>query len=160
MSLYRELDVNLTPQQKALKEGVHQFSELVLRPAALALDRMSDPQQVIDPGSPLWTALRAAYSQGFHTALIPTLCGGLGLQGVSLHIALEELGWGSAEFAASLAVAGFPFAMVAATGREDLIAELVAPFVADKEARQVGCWAITEPDHGSDQFMASTPQVY
>ena len=47
MSLYRELDVNLTPQQKALKEGVHQFSELVLRPAALALDRMSDPQGFI-----------------------------------------------------------------------------------------------------------------
>jgi alkylation response protein AidB-like acyl-CoA dehydrogenase len=73
---------------------------------------------------------------------------------------LEELGWGSAEFAASLAMAGFPFASVAATGRQDLIDEFVVPFVADKEARLIGCWAITEPDHGSDQFMVSTPQFF
>ncbi len=32
------------------------------------------------------------------------------------------------------------------------------PFVAEKDARQIGCWAITEPDHGSDQFMGGTPQ--
>lgn len=160
MSRYRELDLNLTPHQKALKEGVHQFAKTVLRPTAATLDRLSNPQQVIDPGSPLWTAFKAAYSQGFHTALIPTECGGLGLQGLSLHIALEELGWGSAEFAAGLAVTGFPFASVAATGKQDLIEELVKPFVADKEARFVGCWAITEPDHGSDQFMAGTRQFY
>ena len=160
MSTYRELDLHLTPQQKALKEGVHQFAKQVLRPTAAALDRLNHPQQVIDPGSPLWTALKAAYAQGFHTALIPTECGGLGLQGLSLHIALEELGWGSAEFAASLAVGGFPFASVAASGKQELIEELVTPFVADKEARFVGCWAITEPSHGSDQFMAGMPQFY
>jgi len=160
MSPYKELNLNLTSNQQALKDGVHRIAKEVLRPTAVTLDRMSDPQEVIAPGSPMWTALKAAYAQGFHSALIPTECGGLGLQGLSLHIALEELGWGSAEFAASIAVAGFPFASVAATGKMDLIQELVMPFVADKEARFVGCWAITEPDHGSDQFMASTPQFY
>jgi alkylation response protein AidB-like acyl-CoA dehydrogenase len=40
------------------------------------------------------------------------------------------------------------------------IEEWVKPFVADKDARHVGCWAITEPDHGSDTFMASTPQFH
>ena len=60
--------------------------------------------------------------------------------------------------AAALAVAGFPFAMIAATGKSDLIQELVIPFVAEKNPRQIGCWAITEPDHGSDQFMGGTPQ--
>jgi alkylation response protein AidB-like acyl-CoA dehydrogenase len=158
MSTYRELDLTLSPQQQGLKAGVHQFAEAVLRPAAVALDRLSDPQQVIDPESPLWQVFTAAYGQGFHTALVPTECGGMGLQGVSLHIALEELGWGSAEFAVSLAVTGFPFSSVAATGRPDLIDEFVGPFVADRAARFIGCWAITEPDHGSDQFMAGTPQ--
>jgi alkylation response protein AidB-like acyl-CoA dehydrogenase len=158
MSTYRELDLNLTPQQQTLKDGVHQFAEAVLRPTAVALDRLPDPQQVVDPESPLWAVLKAAYGQGFHTALVPTAQGGMGLQGLSLHIVLEELGWGSAEFAACLAVAGFPFSSVAATGRQDLIDEFVVPFVADREASMIGCWAITEPDHGSDQFMASTPQ--
>ena len=160
MSTYRELDLNLSPQQQALKEGVHQFAESVLRPTAVALDRLHDPQEVIASDSPLWTVLKAAYGGGFHTALIPTQYGGMGLQGLSLHIALEELGWGSAEFAVSLAVAGFPFASIAATGKQDLIDEFVVPFVADRDARLIGCWAITEPAHGSDQFMASTPQFY
>lgn len=160
MSVYRELDLNLTPQQKALKEGVHQFAEQVLRPTAAALDRLGDPQQVIDPSSPLWTAFKAAYAQGFHAALIPTEYGGLGLQGLSIQLALEELAWGSADFAGSLTVTGFPFASVAASGRMDLIEELVVPFVADKEARHIGCWAITEPLHGSDQLMPGTPQFH
>lgn len=157
MSSYRELDSNLSPEDLALKEGVHQFAAQVLRPAAQGLDRIPDPRQVIAPDSALWDVFRIAYAQRFHTALIPKQCGGLGLQGVGLHIALEELGWGSSEFALGLAVAGFPFAMVAGTGRQDLIDELVVPFVADREARQVGCWAITEPDHGSDHFAVGTP---
>ena len=117
MNSYRELDFNLTPYQKALKEGARQFAKSVLRPAAAVLDRMSDPQEVIASGSPLWSALKTAYSQKFHTALIPAEVGGLGFQGLSLHIVLEELGWGSADFAASLGVTGFPFASVAATGK-------------------------------------------
>ena len=39
MGLYRELDLNLTPQQKALKEGVHQFAEQILRSTAPAVCR-------------------------------------------------------------------------------------------------------------------------
>ena len=160
MTPYRELDGRLTPEQQALKQQVHEFAKSVLRPTAATLDRLPDPQQVADRGSALWTALRAAYSRGIHTALIPTEHGGMGLSGLSLHLALEELGWGSAEFAAALAVAGFPFAMIAATRNRTLIEEWVKPFVADKEACYVGCWAITEPDHGSDTFMASTPQFF
>jgi alkylation response protein AidB-like acyl-CoA dehydrogenase len=157
---YTDLCLTLTPQQQALKDGVHQFARLVLRPAAMTLDRMADPQQVIALGSPLWTTLKAAYAQGFHTALVPRECGGLGLKGLDLHIALEELGWGSADFAASIAVAGFPFSSVAMTGNAELIEEFVRPFVADRDARFVGCWALTEPDHGSDRFQVGTPEFF
>jgi alkylation response protein AidB-like acyl-CoA dehydrogenase len=160
MGLHQEFDLTLTPQQKALKDAAHRFAETVLRPNAEALDRLSDPQQVIDPPSPLWTVFKAAYAQGFHTALIPVEHGGLGLSGLSLHLAIEELSWGSADFGSSLAVTGFPYVSVLATGRMDLIEELIVPFVADKEARHIGCWAITEPLHGSDQLMAGTPEFH
>lgn len=160
MSSYLELNTQLSSNQQALKEGVHQFAREVLRPVSTQLDKMNDPRDVIAPGSPLWMAFKAAYSQGFHTALIPTQAGGMGLAGLDLHIALEELGWGSAEFAAAIAVAGFPFAVVAGTGNAALIEELVAPFLKDKEARWVGCWAITEPDHGSDQFFGDFSQSH
>jgi alkylation response protein AidB-like acyl-CoA dehydrogenase len=158
--IYRDIDRSLTAEQQRLKEAVHGFAKEVLRPASISLDRLGDPAQVIAPHSALWETLRSAYKLGFHTALIPVEYGGMGLTGLSLHIALEELGWGSADFAASLAVAGFPFASLAATGNAELIDELVKPFVADTSAKTVGCWAITEPNHGSDQFMASTPQFY
>ena len=127
MTPYTDLCLTLTPEQEALKQGVHQFARHVLRPAAMALDRVPDPQQVIDSNSLRWTTLKSAYAQGFHTALVPRACGGLGLQGLDLHLALEELGWGSADFAASIAVAGFPFSSVAATGNAALIDELVRP---------------------------------
>lgn len=157
---YTELCLTLTPDQQALKEGVHQFAQDVLRPAATVLDRMATPQETIAEGSPLWTTLKAAYSKGFHTALVPRDCGGLGLKGLDLHIALEELGWGSADFAAAIAVSGFPFSSVALTGDPELIDELVRPFVQDCDARFVGCWALTEPNHGSDRFQVSTPEFF
>lgn len=157
---YLELDTRLSPAQQALKAQVHAFARDVLRPAAIALDRLADPAAVIAADSPLWPAQRAAYAAGFHTALIPAELGGLGLSGLSLHIALEELGWGSADFAANLAVAGMPFAWAAKSGDPALIEEFVRPFVADKSARWIGCWAITEPGHGSDHFLAQGPQFH
>ena len=50
MTTYRELDLSLTADQQKLKLDMQDFSKSVLRPAALALDRLPDPQQVIDPG--------------------------------------------------------------------------------------------------------------
>lgn len=154
---YLDVDLDLTAQHRALKEEVHQFAKTVLRPISVALDRCT-PQQVIVPDSQLWNALRRGYGQRLHTMMIPAACGGLGLQGLGLHIALEELGWGSADFAISLAVTGFPFASAALFGDAALVEELTISFVADREAKQVGCWAITEPEHGSDQFMLGTAE--
>jgi alkylation response protein AidB-like acyl-CoA dehydrogenase len=158
MTPYLELDRNLSTPLQTLKKSVNEFARQVLRPADTVLDRFADPEQAIAPKSPLWDVMRAAYAQRFHAALVPSTCGGLGLQGLALEIALEELGWGSPGLALAIAVAGFPFSLVAATGNRELIDELVTPFVNSTEPRTVGCWAITEPDHGSDQFMTGTPQ--
>ena len=65
----------------------------------------------------------------------------------------EELGWGSADMAVSLMVTGLPFSFVAATGKLDLIDEFVRPFAADREGGFIGCWAISEPEHGSTSFF-------
>ena len=45
-------------------------------------------------------------------------------------------------------------------GNAALIEEFVRPFVADRDARLVGCWALTEPDHGSDRFQVGTPEFF
>lgn len=158
MSHYREIDLTLTEKQQQLKNAVHQFARDILRPTALRLDKFAGPEQVIAADSELWSTLAATYQHKFHTALIPVEVGGLGLNGLDLHIALEELGWGSADFAISLAVTGFPFAMLAMSGQRSLIEDWVKPFVNDSQASRIGCWGLTEPAHGSDQFVVNGPQ--
>ena len=150
METYLELDVDFPQEIAELKEAVHRFAKNVLRPAAIALDRLAEPQQVIEPDSILWKFYRSAYQLGYHAAMIPTEFGGLGLHGLGMHVFLEELGWGSAGLAISLAVAGFPFEALAANGNRELIDRYVKPFVADREAKYIGCWPVTEPAHGSD----------
>lgn len=158
--MHREFDLALTAEQAALRDAAHRFAAQVLRPAAARLDRLADPQEVIADGSPLWPTLRQAYRLGYHKAMIPAELGGLGLGGLEQHLLLEELGWGSADLAISIGVAAFPFAIAASTGNSELIDQLVRPFTEDAEARFIGCWAITEPDHGSDTLMVGTPQFH
>ena len=43
------------------RRGWLKNGKMVLRPTALTLDRLHDPREVIEPGSPLWSALKAAY---------------------------------------------------------------------------------------------------
>ncbi|HJQ82496.1 MAG TPA: acyl-CoA dehydrogenase family protein [Candidatus Binatia bacterium] len=140
-----------------LRTSVHEFASTVLRPAATALDRLPDPAAVVAERSPLWRALRQAWRLGWHKAALPATVGGLGLDGLGQHVVLEELGWGSADLATAIAVAGLPAATAAASGIPDLIDRFVTPFVDDVEARVIGCWAITEPGHGSDALAIGTP---
>ena len=52
------------------------------------------------------------------------------------------MGWGDSGLSVSLGVAGFPALLARMFGRTDLAER----FTLD----QIGCWAVTEPDHGSD----------
>jgi len=154
METYLELETRLPDEYRTLKENVHRFAKEVVRPTAAALDQLADPQEVIASGSVLWTFLKKAYRLGYHAAGIPSELGGLGLNGLGMHIFLEEMGWGGADLALTLGVASFPFAALAATGNRELIDKFVKPFVEDREARFIGCWPVTEPQHGSDWATA------
>ena len=156
--MYLELNKNLTDQEIAIKTEVHRFAEEVLRPASMELDAMPNPEDVIAEGSPLWDAFRKAYELGYHTMHLPESLGGAGLSPTARHIVMEEMGWGAADFAVGIGVTSFPFNFAAIGGNAGLMSDHVMPFVNDREARFVGCWAITEPQHGSDMLMAGTPQ--
>ncbi|KPK48223.1 MAG: acyl-CoA dehydrogenase [Dehalococcoidia bacterium SM23_28_2] len=162
MSTYLELDKELTPEQGALKNEVHRFAEEVMRPASIELDRLADPEEVIKEGSVLWDVFGKFYELGYHCQGLPEALGGVALSGLDRHIVAEEIGWGSADLAISLGVAPFPFAFAATfaglTGNQQAVQEIVVPFAQDKEAKYIGCWAITEPQHGSDSLLLGTEQ--
>jgi alkylation response protein AidB-like acyl-CoA dehydrogenase len=156
--VYLELNKNLTEQEKDIKVEVHRFAKDVLRPAAMELDMLQFPSEVITDTSVYWQVFRKAYELGYHTAHMREEWGGAGLSPLARHILLEEMGWGSAGFAVGIGVTSFPFGFAAASGEPDILEEVVWPFVNDREARYIGCWAITEPQHGSDMLMVGTEQ--
>ena len=120
------------------------------RPAALALDRMNDPEQAITPDSPFWLALRGAYSLRYNAAEMPRQIGGLELSGPELEVIFEELGWGSAGLASALLTSAIPFTCVARLPDPELVESFARPFANDRSASLVGCWAMSEAHHGSD----------
>lgn len=158
MPRYTETTVSITDEQVALKENIHKFCKEVLRPASVQLDKIADPEDVIKKDSIFWKTMRQVYQLGYHAALITQENGGLGLGPLEGHIFLEELGWGSADFAIAIAVAAFPFVMAARSQEEDLKEKFLKPYVQDTQAKYIGCWAITEPEHGSDALVVGSKE--
>lgn len=157
MTTYLELNKELTFDESNVKEQVHRFGVEYLRPAAAELDQLP-PEEVIASGSVLWEVFRKAYELGFHTRGLPESLGGADMSPLGGHIFAEEMGWASADLAISLGVAPFPFSFAAMSGRASVLEEIVKPFAEDKEARYIGCWGITEPQHGSDSLLVSGEQ--
>jgi len=153
--MYVDLNKELSDEQKAVKQRAHEFAAQVLRPASIELDKLT-PEEVVGEGSRLWEVLRVAYDEGWHLRNFPEALGGAHLDPLSSHCVNEEWGWGSADFAISLSVTSFPFAFAAGRRDPKIIEEIVMPFVEDKRGRYIGCWAITEPGHGSDTLMPGT----
>jgi len=136
-----------------LREEAHRFAEEVMRPAAEKLDRMSDPEKVIEEGSPYWDVLKQMKKLGYHTIFIDPDYGGLGVNAMEAHIIFEELGWGSVGLTTAIGVDQIPPAVASLFGMGDVIEKVTEPFVRDTEAKYHGCWGVTEPDCGSDYIM-------
>lgn len=127
-----------------LQRSAHGVAEKVLRPVGQALDRLT-AEEVMAKGSQFWE-FRDAYANlgitaeslgNFPSDAIPDL----------FTILFEELGWGDAGLAISAGVDLLPHYMATKFGND---------FVAKTYSEDlIGCWAITEPDHGSDSLDAN-----
>jgi alkylation response protein AidB-like acyl-CoA dehydrogenase len=138
-----DYEVELTDEERAIQEMVHRFAEEVMRPAGAELDAMPDPQDVITEGSILWEVFEKHRALGLNEFTDP---GGdlTPPQQARLRcIISEELGWGDSGLAIGFGVAGFPRMMAQMSGKPELIERFGAEDC-------IGCWAGTEPDHGSD----------
>src|SRR6202521_2393706 len=160
MDTYQELSLGLPKELQSMKEAVHRFAIEVMRPAAIALDRMADPSDVIAADSPLRKVLKKAYELGYHVAGLPSELGGLGLDALGMHIFNEELSWGAVDLALSIGCSGFPAFAAASAGNPELYETFVKPYIQDREGAFIGCWAITEPNHGSDHVIIGTAEYH
>ena len=135
------IEYDLSDDERAIRDLVHTFAADILRPAGHALDRLP-AEAVIARDSILWDVHRKWDELG-----VRLLAGGdVDLTPVQVarlsSMVTEELGWGDAGLAISLGAAEFPAMLAQVTQNPDLMAAF--------SVKQIGCWAITEPDHGSD----------
>ena len=155
VTTYLDLNKQLNSDETSLKEQIHRFAAEVLRPAAAELDRLP-PEDVIAEGSVLWDVFRKLYGLGYHTRALPEELGGVMLSPLAAHIYSEEMGWGASDLAISLGVTAMPFVFAARSGNQALVRDYVIPFSQDKDVKFIGCWGVTEPQHGSDAvFMGN-----
>ncbi len=138
-----DLDVELSDEERKVRETVHRFAAEVMRPAGIALDRLADPEDVIAPKSILWDVFARYRALGLDAYTDPSN-DLTPVQRARLRYTIsEELGWGDAGLAIGFGVAGFPRMMAQVSGRPALMERFGGDDV-------IGCWGGTEPNHGSD----------
>jgi alkylation response protein AidB-like acyl-CoA dehydrogenase len=145
-----DLEPNLTESERAIQDTVHKFAEEVMRPAGRALDKLANAEDVIAKDSVLWDVFAKNRELGLDDLEEQELTP---LEKARIRcLVSEELGWGDAGLAISLGVANFHRLFAQTSGKPALIERFAAP-----KSREIGCWAVTEPDHGSDTLAFTEP---
>jgi len=155
---YLEYDLSVSDEHREIREAAHKFAAEVMRPAQIQLDRMS-AQEVVAPASPLFRVLRQASELGYTRMTGPTELGGLGLSPLGSYLVLEELAWGSLGLTGACFLSSTPADVALLTGRPEAIEAFAIPYYRSQDASIRGCWAVTEPDHGSDTLGVMRPEL-
>ena len=155
-----DLDIGLTDEQKSMRDMVRKFGAQVVRPAGIELDKFHDPADVVAEGSVLWDVYREFRQLGLHRSTIPKAAGGMmeDLDPLSTVLIAEEMGYADAGLAIGFGVDSIPF-VLAALSPDPEVQGWARDYCEDTEAKFIGCWAITEPDHGSDWLLAGTEET-
>lgn len=148
-----ELNIDLTDEQKAMRTAAREFFMEVWRPAAIELDKLADPADVIAEDSIFWDVLRKTKELGYHKRNYPEAIGGLGLADpLAGALISEEMGYAAADLAIAIGAGGFPYNFAMLSPHPE-IQDLTRQYCADTDSKMIGCWAITEPEHGSDWLL-------
>ncbi len=136
------LEEPLSEMEQFVQDTAHRFAEEVLRPVGAQIDMMS-ADDAIAPDSPLWDVLEKASGLGLNVKAL------LELEPLErariMLIAAEELSWGEGGLAGMILISQMPGLYAALAGNMEMV---------DFCDGKLGCWGITEPDHGSDSLDA------
>jgi alkylation response protein AidB-like acyl-CoA dehydrogenase len=136
------LEAPLSEMEELIQDTCHRFAVEVMRPAGPVLDEMS-PEESIAPDSPLWQVLGQAQELGLSVAAMLDM--DEQERSRLLLIAAEELAWGEPGLAGMILVSQMPALYSALAGNMEMVEYCDG---------KMGCWGITEPDHGSDTLDA------
>jgi acyl-CoA dehydrogenase len=133
----------LSDLERTVQDNVHRYAVEVMRPIGPVLDRL-DADAAIAAGSPLWAAIGKAADLGLSITALMELPP---VERVRLlAIATEELAWGDGGLGGVILCSNFPVMYSLLAGNHAMAAYCEG---------KLGCWGITEPDHGSDMLDAT-----
>lgn len=135
-----DLEFDLNETERAIRDTAHRFAEEVMRPAGEKLDKMS-AEDVIAEDSIYWDVYDQYEKLGLRSVdpdLSPIE------QARISSIVAEELGWGDSGLAISFGAGAMAGGMAATSENPELSKRF--------PLSTIGCWAITEPNHGSDMI--------
>jgi alkylation response protein AidB-like acyl-CoA dehydrogenase len=133
------VDLSLNPEQEATRRVVREWVDAVVAPAAIRNDREERfPQEALD----------GLTRDGWVGLTIPEEYGGGGADPLTYCLVIEELGRGDANVRSILSVhLGLVAGSIMRWGTDEQKRQWL-PKMASGEA--LGCFCLTEPDHGSD----------
>src|SRR4029453_4390135 len=133
------MDFDLTEDQALLRSAVREFAEEVVRPGAARIDQTGEfPRDVFgEAGKPALAGVS-----------VPTEFGGSGMDTVSYAIVIEEISRACANTGVILSVNNSLVCdPIEKYGNDDQKRRFLTPLA---RAENRGCFALTEPDAGSD----------
>jgi alkylation response protein AidB-like acyl-CoA dehydrogenase len=134
------VDFRLTDEQQEFQQYCRQFAREVIRPVAAEHDR----EQSVP-----WDAIKQAREWGLHG--IPQLERlGSDPEGIFGVIYAEELHWGCAGIALSIAGSGLAAAGIAASGTPEQVGKWAVECYGEGDEIKMGAYAVTEAGAGSD----------
>jgi len=141
----------LTDDEIAISDAAHQFCQTELAPRILHANRTEDT-------SPTRALLRQMGAAGFLGPTIPEDYGGAGLNYVSYGLIATEVEKVDSAYRSAMSVqSSLVMHPIFAYGSEEMKRRYL-PLLASGE--YVGCFGLTEPNHGSDPSAMETTAVY
>jgi len=142
------MNLELSDEERMLQASVREFAEEVVRPRAAAIDQSGEfPRDVF----------AAAGALGLAGVAVPVEYGGSGMDTVSYTIVIEEISRACANTGVILSVNNSLVCdPIEKFGNEDQKRRFLVPLA---KGEKLGCFALTEPDAGSDAGNQKTRAV-
>ena len=142
------MNLDLSEEQKMLQRMVREFAESEVRPLAREIDETGDfPRETF----------RKAAELGLTAVALPESEGGAGFDHISYSIVIEEISRVCASTGVILSVQNSLYCdPIHRYGTEQQRAKFLAPFA---RGEKIGCYALTEPQAGSNAAALATKAV-
>ena len=145
-----DFSLDLNEDQLQIQKWVHDFAEEVIRPAGHEWDeREETPWPIIEEAAKIGLYSWEFVANAFADPL-----------GLTFALASEELTWGDAGIAMAILGSTLAVSGIAGNGTPEQIAEWVPQCFGTPEKIQLGAFAVSEPDAGSDVSSLRTRAVY